>query len=264
MNKNNNITINGVDYNAETGKPVEAAPSTAAPTKHHIRKFAATPKPKAPVKRVMDIAPVHHPAVAKAHAIQAAKTQPRTIKPSQVIKQEAIADAMARTTGHTRTQVKLPKTRSRLHRTGRIATAALAVTIVAGYLMYLNMPAISTFIAATQAGIHASYPSYSPSGYSLNGPVVYSGGQVSMQFAANAGPQNYTVTQKRSDWDSSAVLANYIQPVAGDNYTTTQANGLTIYSYDEKSAWVNGGILYTITGSAPLSSDQIQRIATSL
>lgn len=85
-----------------------------------------------------------------------------------------------------------------------------------------------------------------------------------MKFAANGGPQNFTVSQTKSNWDSSTVLDRYIKEKAGDNYITYSERGLTIYTYDGNAAWVNGGIFYTITGDAPLSSDQIRRIATSM
>ena len=85
-----------------------------------------------------------------------------------------------------------------------------------------------------------------------------------MTFAANAGPSTYTLEQTKSGWDSSAVLDSYVKPMAGDDYETTTSNGLTIYTYDGSAAWVNRGIFYTISGDAPLSDDQIQRIATSL
>jgi hypothetical protein len=31
----------------------------------------------------------------------------------------------------------------------------------------------------------------------------------------------------------------------------------------DKAAWVNGGTLYVVQGNAPLSSEQIQKIASS-
>lgn len=85
-----------------------------------------------------------------------------------------------------------------------------------------------------------------------------------MKFAANAGPEQYTLSQTRSEWDSTATLDNYVTPQAGKDYTTTTAGGLTIYRYADNAVWVNGGILYTISGNASLSNDQIQRIASSL
>ena len=126
------------------------------------------------------------------------------------------------------------------------------------------MPSLSVRVAAAQAGIDASYPEYRPDGYSLRGTVAYKEGEVSMQFGANAGPQEFTVTQAKSSYDSVAVLDNHVKPASGEQYTTYNERGLTIYTYDSNAAWVNGGILYTITGDAPLSGEQIRRIATSL
>jgi hypothetical protein len=87
---------------------------------------------------------------------------------------------------------------------------------------------------------------------------------VSMKFAANAGPLAYTITEERSSLDSTAVREDHVQPTAGKDYDTLQANGLTIYTYDSTARWVNGGILYTINSDANLSPDQIKRIAISM
>ena len=145
-----------------------------------------------------------------------------------------------------------------------IAGAMVALLAFGGYLTYHNMPAIATRMAAAQAGINASFPSYQPSGYSLAGGISQQQGSVLMKFAANAGPGTFTLTQSRSDWDSSAVLANYVLPSFGRNFATTTSRGLTIYSTHNAAAWVNGGILYTIKGNAPLSSEQVERIAVSM
>lgn len=145
-----------------------------------------------------------------------------------------------------------------------VAGAMVALLAFGGYLTYHNMPAIATRMAAAQAGINASFPSYQPSGYSLAGGISQQQGSVLMKFAANAGPGTFTLTQSRSDWDSSAVLANYVLPSFGRNFATTTSRGLTIYSTHNAAAWVNGGILYTIKGNAPLSSEQVERIAASM
>ncbi len=145
-----------------------------------------------------------------------------------------------------------------------VAGAMVALLAFGGYLTYHNMPAIATRMAAAQAGINASFPSYQPSGYSLAGGISQQRGSVLMKFAANAGPGTFTLTQSRSDWDSSAVLANYVLPSFGRNFATTTSHGLTIYSTHNAAAWVNGGILYTIKGNAPLSSEQVERIAASM
>ena len=126
------------------------------------------------------------------------------------------------------------------------------------------MPALSTRVAAVQAGINATYPGYQPAGYTLNGPVAYDKGSVTMKFASNGSSETLTLAQTKSNWDSSAVLENYVKPAAGRKYSTATINGLTIYTYNSNAAWVNGGILYTVQGSAQLAPDQIERLAASL
>ena len=223
----------------------------------HVTKFVAQAPQNSP--RMMDIGPVKHPAVVRAQAQLDAKNTPPAIKPSHVLKQEIIQEAVEKTTK----QTKQHKRGFRHPGVASIITASLALVILGGYLTYLNMPALSVRVAAAAAGVDASYPNYRPDGYSLNGPVAYDQGQVSMKFVANAGPQNFTINQSKSSWDSSAVLDNYVTPKAGNDYTTYSEHGLTIYSFNGGAAWVNGGVLYTITGDARLSSEQIRHLATS-
>ncbi|HET6747417.1 MAG TPA: hypothetical protein VFH06_04910 [Candidatus Saccharimonadales bacterium] len=229
-----------------------------------ITKFASHPSAVKP--RVMsDIAATTHPHVAKANQALASKKQVTASapKPSHVIKEEVIKNALEKAPSKTDKQVKTKKSR-KFSRFASITSAAFALLLLGGYFTYLNMPNLSVRVAAAQAGINASYPEYRPDGYSLKGPIGYSDGQVNMKFAANAGPQSYTVSEQKSGWDSSAVLDNYVKEKAGDNYITYNERGLTIYTFDGNAAWVNGGILYTISGDAPLSSDQIRRIAVSM
>ena len=242
-----------------------------------ISKFAPHPTIKKQ-PRMNDIAPAAiHPAVAKAHAARAAQvqkpaahhvqpaqpTQPAQPKPSQVIKNEAISAALEKAP-LTHKEAKKKSLLSRHPRLLNIASASLALVLLGGYFTYINLPSLSVRVAAAQAGINASYPEYHPDGYSLNGAVAYKEGEVSMKFAANGGPQNFTITQTKSSYDSEAVLDNYVKPKVGENYIPFTERGLKIYAYGGNAAWVNGGILYTIDGDAPLSNSQIGNIAKSL
>ncbi len=246
------------------------------PTAHpqtEITKFAK-PAPHHVAAPIADIGPTRHATVQRAKArVEATRQVPeRVVKPSQIIKQEAISQAMAEAKPkhekakqhHHHAKAHAKAHRSKVARFMSVASAAVAVLLLGAYFTYLNMPALSTRVAAAQAGIGAGYPGYTPSGYSLNGPVAYQQGSVTMKFAANAGPQNYSLSQAHSDWDSSALLEDYVSPQAGSNYITTTTGGLTIYSYNSTSVWVNNGILYTIHGNSTLSDEQIQRIAASL
>lgn len=238
----------------------------------HFAKAKATTTTKPPVKRpatpeTPDIAPTANQLEQTARQRQAIikQQQTRSVLPSQVIKQQAIQEATDKMlTRQQRKEVKPAKNTSLWRRLVSVGSTAIAVLLLGAYFTYINMPALSTRIAASQAGINASYPNYQPSGYSLNGPVAYQQGSVIMKFAANGSNENFTLAQTRSEWDSSAVLENYIKPKSREKYTTTAANGLTIYSYGTHAAWVNAGILYTVDGNAELAPEQIQKIAASL
>jgi len=231
-----------------------------------INRFAAHPQPVATTQAAAKDVPARaHPLVVKAakHLPKRAPAAPvKATQPSaQEIKDTAIAKALAAPTAVT------PKKRFKAPRHVRISgivIASLAVLVVAGWLTYTNIPSVSVNVAAAQAGINAKYPQYHPDGYSLEQPVTYADGKVVLTFKANSGTSAFKITQSRSSWDSSAVLQSIVQPAAGTNYITSQEQGLTVYIYGTDAAWVNGGILYTITGDAPLSGQQIRQIATSM
>jgi len=212
-----------------------------------------------PKKSTPDVAPKTHPAASRALA-RVAHTKKAATMSSKDVKDAAIAAALAKPT----VKAKQERFNFRISRRFAIITGIAAVLILGAYLTYVNIPSISVDFAASQAGIGATYPQYVPDGYHLNQPVTYSDGQVVLKFQSNSTNTGYTIDQTRSSWDSSAVLDNVVKKAVGDNYVTTQERGLTIYSYDNNAVWVNGGILYTIASTAPLSGEQIRNIATSL
>ncbi len=144
-----------------------------------------------------------------------------------------------------------------------IASAAFVVVLLGGYFTYVNMPSLSVRVAASRAGVNAKYPNYNPNGYHLDGPVAFAPGQVMLHYKSNTDNERYSITQQNSSWDSSAVLENKVGPDTA-NYQTLSQKGLTIYRYDDKAAWVNGGVLYTIDGDASLSTEQVLRIVDSI
>jgi Domain of unknown function (DUF4367) len=226
-----------------------------------VSRFAPHPvaAPKKPV-HTPDIAPAHHPIVTRAAAARPTSPVVSATKSSKQVKEDAIAKALAAP------PVKHVK-KSFLKRHPRalsIVSISIIVAIVGSYITYVNLPSLSVKVAAAQAGIDASYPEYRPDGYSIDGPVTFSDGQVSIHFVANTGSSTFTIKQSQSSWDSSAVLDNVVREKVGEKYITSQERGLTIYTYNGNAAWVNAGILYTIEGDAPLSGEQIRRIATSL
>lgn len=145
-----------------------------------------------------------------------------------------------------------------------VATTSLALVLLGGYLTYINIPNLSIKVAAANAGINASLPQYQPGGYRLQGPISYSPGEVEVKYQQNGGSEGYQITQKTTDWDPQAALDNYVKPDSSDNYQIRSIQGLTVYAYAQKAVWVNGGILHILNGSAPLSGQQVERIAASM
>lgn len=242
-------------------KPAHLQPiQSATPAKPQTS--SATPKLAAP-RSMSDIAPQPHPAAQKAHFAQQKRVTPaaHAPKPAQAIKNEAIENALS-TAIRNEKQHKQPRKR-RLSRFASVGASALALLLLGGYFTYINMPNLSVRVAATQAGFDATYPEYRPDGYRLNGPIAAKENEVSMKFASTAGTQDFTLKQEKSSWDSLAVR-DYVADISEDNAITTTVDGLTIYIYGSNAAWVNGGVLYTMNGDAPLSGEQIRRIATSM
>lgn len=227
-------------------------PVAAAPTAKPAAKAASTP----------DVKPKVHPVAAKAVTRHTTVSKPAKKTPKQV-KDEAIAAALAAPKPK---PVRRKRDKKRLNRRLTIAAVLFGLLLIGGVLTYMNLPVLSVGFAASQAGIKATYPEYRPDGYSLSQPVTFSDGAVTLVFKSNSSDTGYTIKQTRSSWDSSAVLDNVVRKKSGENYVTYTEKGLTIYSFEEtrNAAWVNAGILYEIETTAPLSGEQIRRIATSL
>lgn len=180
---------------------------------------------------------------------------------SRELKQQLIAEKLA--SAEQQTSIPRRNLFKAYPKAASVMASCFALVILAGYFTYLNMPNLSVRVAAAQAGVDARFPEYRPDGYRFNGPIAYIPGEVSMKFQSNGGTQGYTVIQKNSSWDSQAVLDNYVTKKS-ESYLTYSEQGLTIYTFDSDAAWVNGGILYTIEGDAPLSNEQVLRIAASM
>jgi len=144
------------------------------------------------------------------------------------------------------------------------AASFSALVLLGGFMIYNSLPSLTMRVAASRAGFDASVPNYQPSGYTFGGPVSYGPGRVVIKFNSNTDEREFTITEKRSGWDSRSLLDNYVETEAED-YLTFEEHGLTVYLYnDSQATWVDDGIWYTVEGSADLSSEQLLKIAASL
>jgi hypothetical protein len=143
------------------------------------------------------------------------------------------------------------------------ATALTAILLIA-FFTYQNIPNISMRLAASKAGFSAKLPSYQPSGFALAGPIEYGPGHITIDFKSNSDDRNFNVSQKLSNWNSEALIDNFLV-TNNKTYQTYEDKGRTIFTYDGNNAtWVSGGIWYQIEGNASLSTSQLLSIATSM
>lgn len=179
--------------------------------------------------------------------------------------------ALASASSHRQAPLKAQKLRQRTakklgvsSRLVSVVSGVLVVVLLAGFVAYQNVANISMRIAATRAGFNATLPGYTPGGFGMSGPIKTSPGAITVSFRSNSDNRSYEVTQKPSNWNSDSLRSNFF--ATNDSPTAYQDKGKTIYLYNNGSSatWVNGGILYQISGNAGLSSDQVVNIADSL
>ncbi len=156
------------------------------------------------------------------------------------------------------------KRQSKLHKTTRWASVALAVILLAGFFGYQNVPKISMRIAANKAGFSANLPDHVPGGFGLSGPVKYGPGYISVNFASRNDDEHFVLSQQVSEWNSEALVDNFL--VKNDKeYQTFEDKGRTIYVYEGSNAtWVNGGVWYQIEGNNSLKNDELVQVASSM
>jgi hypothetical protein len=171
--------------------------------------------------------------------------------------------ALAHATSHEQTTPKGAKRHSAKQRKLINWSAGLAAfLVIGGFVTYLNLTNIQVHVASMKAGFHVAMPGFKPSGYAVSGGVKADEGHATISF--RSGDSAYTVTQEPSDWNSSTLL-DQATAERGKPTRTVQSNGRTIYIYNDTDAtWVNGGILYKVSGNASLDASEMVSLATSM
>lgn len=140
----------------------------------------------------------------------------------------------------------------------------IAVLALGFFVVWQKVPQVSVKLAGTKAGVSATVPKYTPSGYKPAAPAAAQQKAVKIDYKSTDGAQSYTITQQPSNLSSTSLS----QSVVPQNtpVQTSQVDGNTVYIYgpNNNAAWVNNGVLYTIDSQANLSSDQVLNIVKGL
>lgn len=168
--------------------------------------------------------------------------------------------ALARAKSHEQIYHEKPTAKKR--RGGGLVTATLCLLLIAGLVAYFNAPVLSLRLASTRVGFSAKLPGYSPVGYSF-GDLSYGDGKVTVNYTSEDA-QSFNIVQRASDWDSQALLSNFVTS-ANKAYQTYERAGRTIYFYGENTAtWVDSGVWYTVNGNSSLTKGQLLDLAGSI
>jgi hypothetical protein len=182
------------------------------------------------------------------------------------LKDQAISKALveAAQAGEAEEKVEKTKIRFGFPRVVLALSCAAVVVFMIVYFVNLNMPDISLRVAAMQTGFEASYPSYVPRDYTLSG-ITSEEGNITLNFKNHSTETTFSLVEKKSTWDSNALLNNFVKSTYGENYSVIREQGLTIYISDSNATWVNGGVVYNFNAeTSNLTKKQIKSIAVSL
>ena len=177
--------------------------------------------------------------------------------------QDVFSQALAQATSHEEPapKVKTHKSRRKAAQAWGFAGTFAVLMALFGFVAFQNRDDIRLQIASAKAGFSAAAPLYKPDGYELS-DMKYASGSVASIY--QQGNQNFSITQKKSNWDSQTLLENFVAN-SGKEYKGFQANGRTVYIYgDGNATWVNGGIWYQIKATSELKDEQLVKIAASM
>lgn len=244
--KKSEIKLNVVSLDKEPEKKAEKKTEANVVKVEEAKAKVPVPQPKPTAKAQKEI------------------SQPKPTAKEQ--KEAAIAKAIVETKS-------LPETRrrrssERVHFGFRrvvlaMACAAAAVFAIV-YFVNQSTPNISLKVAAMQSGIDAKYPAYVPRDFSLS-DITSENGRITLNFHNASTSESFTIVEEKLNWDSNALLANYVRDTYRDDYTQVEEQGLTIYISGSDACWANGGVVYKLkTTSGSLTKKQIKAIAVSL
>lgn len=196
-----------------------------------------------------------------------------TVKPQNPIhhdqhSMDIFERALQRATTHTQPapskhELKKARKPSRTHRLASITATLAAIVVLTGFIAYQNSAAITMKVASSRAGISAHLPGYKPAGFGVS-RFTYSSGSVAVKFNSHSDNRSYQITQTTSNWDSSALVNEYVANIS-PKYNSFQDAGRTIYTYGQNNAtWVSNGIWYNVVSNGGLSSRELLSLAQSL
>jgi|GEM_PF-5829098 len=135
-----------------------------------------------------------------------------------------------------------------------------------GFFLYSNINNLTVQVASEKAGIDVRVPEYNPAGYELSGPVAYSEGEVTLNFAkGEVLGETFSLTQSVATETADDIAARFFTS-KDSSYRTVDIAGVDLYLYDNNTAaeWIDQDINHKINSTGQLSLEDITKIVNSL
>jgi hypothetical protein len=174
---------------------------------------------------------------------------------------ELLERVMQQAVSHEQPPVK-PKRRSKSKRRLGAASAMALAIILMVVITGQNSTQAKLQSASAAAGFTPVIPTYQPSGFKP-AELEASKGLVAIGFRSSSDQRSYSMTQKATVGDTTALLTNYMLD-QNANFQVVDAGGYKVYLYGQKNAtWVSRGIWFDVHSFGSLDDSQLIRMATS-
>lgn len=192
----------------------------------------------------------------------------QSTKPAKSIKKSttmsSFLNAIEHAEAHQQPKLKRSKQRNSRSVFANAAYFTIALTLIAGFFAYQNIPNISLRIASNNSGLEGKKPSQTPSGFSMNNKIAYSSGQITLFFKSNSDNRTFSLTQTASVWDSESLKQNFLTK-NNKEFQAIDSNGKKLYFYDKNNVtWVDEGTWYNLESDTDLSRSQLHSLADSI
>ncbi len=145
----------------------------------------------------------------------------------------------------------------------KVATGLAVTLLFIGAINYISQPNKEIKSASNVAGFAASMPTYKPTGYSLVKVIQAEYGSVVLNYASNTENSGYYISQVKSDVTDSNI-ENQVLGSNSEKFTTIVGNTKVVIQNGTNASWTQNGILFSLVGDKPLSTQQITNIVASL
>ncbi len=153
------------------------------------------------------------------------------------------------------------------HKFMSFSAVLASFVMLAGFLLYMNMPTVALAMASQKSGLAVKSPSSVPKSFYLERNVYATSGQVTMSYKTRSDDRRFSITLLKVDQTKETLKEEIITKTKGQ-YQVYETNSLTLYlstpSNSSAAEWLNNGVRYSIRGNSGMTTEQLASMASAL